>query len=363
MQNYMIMHKDKRVASVRSDGSCSIYRPGFMPYNLYLEEKTDDIGTRVNNINNFVYWCASRVLTMDRKYAKEILNSLGKSQALTDRDRAEIAVSYHALSLTDVFWVKRQFERVRFQDINLFEHSLSDAFVDVSLRGRSLTAQNAELMDPYDAAGDIATQGVAPKAWVRRNGSFYLLKNGDRRDVEAELLASRIMDCFAVDHVRYERDTYEGLEVSSSKLITSLEKSIVAMEFVGIYAQNHDRDLSKMIMEKDAYAYHSMNIMDYLVGNNDRHWGNWGFWVDNDTNSIRNLYPLMDLNKAFTAYDTLDGIRCQTSARNISQKEAAIEAVRAIGLNQIAEVKRDWFEDESIWDMFSQRLSILKSNV
>ena len=360
MQNYIIMHKNRKVASVRSDGSCTIYSSAFMPYNLYLEEAEDSIDTRLNNLGNFIYWCASRVLTMDRKYAKEILNSLGKKQAVTDRDRADIAISYHALSLTDVYWVRQQYERVSFADINLFDHSLSDSFVDVSLRGRCLTVQNAELVDPRDAAGDVATQGVAPKAWIRKNGRFYLLKDGERRDVEAELLASRIADCFSVDHVKYFPDMYDDIPVSSSEIITSIQRSIVPMEYVEIYANNHDLDWYRLILDNYAYAYHSMNIIDYLVGNTDRHWGNWGVWVDNSTNKMIDLYPLMDFNKAFTFFDNTDGIVCQTSPQRISQKDAAITAVRTIGMNQISEVKREWFTDESHWLMFNKRLGILK---
>lgn len=120
--------------------------------------------TRLNNLNNFYYWCSSRVLTLDWKYAKEILNSIGAKQAATDRDRAMIAITYHALSLTDVYWVKQNRESVKYSDISLFRHSLFGAFADVSLNGRSLTAQNAELIRPNDAAGDIGTQGVVPKA-------------------------------------------------------------------------------------------------------------------------------------------------------------------------------------------------------
>ena len=136
-----------------------------MPYNLYLE-KTDgnDLSIRINNLNNFFYWCATRLLTLDRKYAKEILNSLGMKQAVTDQERAEIVLTYHALCLTDVFWVRELGEKVSYVEINLYDHSLSDAFVDVSLRGRALTAQNAEMIAKGDSAGDLATSGVAPKA-------------------------------------------------------------------------------------------------------------------------------------------------------------------------------------------------------
>lgn len=48
-----------------------------MPYNLYLEEDLgDDIDIRIQNLDNFYHWCASRMLTLDRKYAKEIYTAL-----------------------------------------------------------------------------------------------------------------------------------------------------------------------------------------------------------------------------------------------------------------------------------------------
>lgn len=83
-------------------GECEIYEARFMPCNLYLEQ-TEELDGRVNNVTNFYYWCATRVLTLDRKYAKEILNSLGMGQAVTDRERARVALSYHCLSLTDIY--------------------------------------------------------------------------------------------------------------------------------------------------------------------------------------------------------------------------------------------------------------------
>ena len=359
-ERFTIMHKDRKVAAIREDGTCTVYAPSFMPYNLYLET-ANDLDTRLNNLNNFYYWCSSRVLTPDRKYAKEILNSIGAKQAVTDRDRAAIAISYHGLSLTDVYWIKFNRENVSFADLSLFRHSLSGAFADVSLNGRSLTVQNAELLKPNDAAGDIGTQGVAPKAWIRENGSFYLLKNGDERDVKAELLASNIARCFRAESVAYEPFTFEGKPVSRSRIITSEDVSLVSMEAVDVYCANRELDRDAFVLKKDAYAYHMMNLIDYLVGNTDRHWGNWGFLVSNDTNRLEKLYPLMDFNKSFLAYDTIDGARCQTSSRKLSQREAAIEAVHTVGLNQIAEINPGWFEDQATRDMFFRRLEAVKN--
>ena len=357
-QQYTIMHLDRRVASIRSDGTCNIYDAVFMPYNLYIEQ-SKDMDARVNNLNNFYFWCASRVLTLDRKYAKEILSSIGARQAATDKERAAISLAYHCATLTDVYWVKGWRERISYDEISLFDHSLSDAFVDVSLRGKVLAAQNAQQIAIGDTAADVMTQGAAPKAWVRRNGTFFLLKDGDEKEVDAKLLSSRIARCFDVDQVLYEPFIYDGQKVSVSRLMTSRAFSIVPMEHVEIYAANHETDLHTMIRRYDLRGYCMMNILDYLVGNTDRHWGNWGFLVDNKTNRPLKLFPLMDYNKAFQAYDSIEGSRCLTTPRPMSQMDAALEAVRMIGLNQKEEVRKEWFSDPAQWEMFQKRYHLL----
>lgn len=362
-QQYTLMHRDRRVATIRSDGSCTIYAASFMPYDLYLEQTNDmDAGmNNLDNLTNFTCWCASRVLPPNRKYAKEILSSIGAGQANTDRERALISLAYHGLTLTDVYWVKGCQEQITYDEINLFDHSLSDAFVEVSLRGKALTAQNARMIAAGDTAGDVTTGGAAPKAWVRRNGTFYLLKDGDEKEVEAELLASRIARCFEAEQVLYEPFLYDGQKVSCSQLMTSKERSIVPMEHVEIYAANHDTDLHSLVRQVDLRGYCMMNIIDYLVGNTDRHWGNWGFLMDNKTNRPLRLFPLMDFNRAFLAYDTLEGSRCLTSPRSMSQMDAALEAVRTVGLNQKSEIRMEWFSDPARREMFGKRFSLLKS--
>ena len=133
------------------------------------------------------------------------------------------------------------------------------------------------------------------------------------------------------------------------------------MEAVEIYCANRGLDTEAFVLKKDSYAYHMMNLLDYLVGNTDRHWGNWGFFVDNRTNKLKKLYPLMDFNKSFLAYDTLDGVRCQTTGRKLSQREAALEAVQSVGLNQCEEVLPAWFHNPAIREMFFRRLEVVKS--
>lgn len=353
---YEIMHMDRRVAAINDSGQCKIYYKSFMPYNLYLEE-ADDIDTLVNNITNFNYWCATRVLTLDRKYAKEILNSIGMLQAVTDKDRAKIALSYRYASLTDVFWVKLKKEKISFRDINLYENHLNNTFMDIALKGKQYTVQNEYL------ARDLSTNGCFPKAWQRMNDSFRLLKADDADAVERELLASQICRCFDVSQVLYEKDYFDGEKVSASSNITSKEYSIVSMEAFEIYAANHERNTKKYILSFDKHNYYMMNIIDFLVGNTDRHWGNWGVLVRNSNNKPVRLYDLMDFNQAFHSYDSLDGSNCQTMfGEHISQKDAAVRAVKKIGLNQIKEVNKACFNElPQFYDMFCERLAILKA--
>ena len=108
-----------------------------------------------------------------------------------------------------------------------------------------------------------------------------------------------------------------------------------------------------------------MNILDYLVGNTDRHWENWGLLVDNETNQPIRLHDLMDFNRAFQQYDTLDGANCLTvGKRPLSQREAAVEAVNKIGLNQIFNIAEEVFGERKKWmDEFRGRIWVLRKKV
>jgi hypothetical protein len=73
--------------------------------------------------------------------------------------------------------------------------------------------------DLHDPVAEIGIQGGPDQG-------------GGIRDVEAELLASRIARCFDVEQVLYEPYEYNDVSVSASRLITSMEKSL----FFGLLA-------------------------------------------------------------------------------------------------------------------------------
>ena len=239
-------------------------------------------------------------------------------------------------------------------------HSLSNALVDIALRGHQMAVTNAHLL-----ANDLSTGGCYPKAWVRKDDGFYLYKDGGQDAVEREVLASKICRCFDCHQVLYEQGMFENEPVSISKIMTSQRYSLVTYAAYDVYCTNHDWNTLDKILELDAHGYYMMNILDYLVGNTDRHWENWGLLVDNETNKPVRLHDLMDFNRAFQQYDTLDGANCLTvGKRHLSQREAAMEAVRRIGLNQIDDVNDAMLERHSGWrNIFRMHLHYLQKHI
>ena len=62
------------------------------------------------------------------------MNSIGAKQAVTDRDRAMIAIPYHCLSLTDVYWVKLDREAVAAIGLNQIAEVDPSWFEDADVR-------------------------------------------------------------------------------------------------------------------------------------------------------------------------------------------------------------------------------------
>ena len=202
------------------------------------------------------------------------------------------------------------------------------------------------------------------KAWLCINDRFQLLKGGSDDAVSREILASQICRCFDVNQVLYEEIIYDSKRISICDAITSLQYSIISMASLETWLRQRNRDTRNYVLRLDCKNYYMMNIIDYLVGNTDRHWGNWGVLVDNTTNTPRRLHDLMDFNQSFNAYDTIEGANCLTTfGVKMTQKEAALQAVKAIGLNQICEVDLAVFERLPQYEkMFGERLALLNEH-
>ena len=74
----------------------------------------------------------------------------------------------------------------------------------------------------------------------------------------------------------------------------------------------------------DAANYYKMQIADYVLGNEDRHGANFGFFMDNRSGKLMGLYPLMDHDHAFSEDEDIPS---QTSEKDKTLQQAAYEAI------------------------------------
>lgn len=311
---YIIMAHDRKVCSIeRATGIVEIFRKDLVPMDLYLE-----VGENADNFNNvevFNWWCAHRILSLDREYAKELLNSCGLKQATTDRDKADIALLCKCLSLKDFYWVQKDTDNFNWKDINLFDNSLSNAVVDIALLGQNLTIHNTELISQ-----DLATDGVFPKAWIREDNGFILLK-ADRNDsVNKEVYASKLLCKLGFQVLLYEKGQYKGTTIAKCNCFTKKELGYIT---AGDLNSNYDLD--------KADDYYRMNLADYLIGNSDRHQDNWGYLFDQNR-AIIGFAPLFDFNHAFEAPIDYRCLPEQLFHRNVSALQAASEAAQHLCL-------------------------------
>ena len=142
----ILMCKDVVVAQTINERNYvwEIFREDLIPKNLKIitKEEYSEIQARLEGSSpekiaeslatlyaegyiSFIEWCSSRVLSIDRVYAKKILNSLGLSQGQSKSEKAKIALQYRALSLVDSYWLRyKDDDKAIWEEISL-RHNLN----------------------------------------------------------------------------------------------------------------------------------------------------------------------------------------------------------------------------------------------
>jgi len=105
-----------------------VHNAHLIPKALHTHVKTtDDIERRVRILDYFETWCAGRVLSIDRHYAKKILNALLISQGQTNKEKAQISLAFRCTSLCESYWVRfSEYDNTQWADVSLRSQSLGN---------------------------------------------------------------------------------------------------------------------------------------------------------------------------------------------------------------------------------------------
>ena len=204
----------------------------------------------------------------------------------------------HCLGLNDTLWVKAEDSDLTWDTVNLYENEFSDVVehtaFDKGLQGLKLQTTSPE----------FTSEGTFAKCWKRRNGTIDLIKKGSEGFANAglepysEYYASQIAGKLTRDTIPYDLEMFKGSLCTSCQIFTDVHTGY--MPFYRILTDTRQQSIASVlgICEEMGYGYEfrRMIFIDSIIMNQDRHLGNFGFLIDNDTFEIKGFAPLFDFN-------------------------------------------------------------------
>ena len=237
-------------------------------------------------------WLKSRTIPKNRAY---VHNFLSKCNLNLNRPMNIIKVS-KGLSLNDCYWVVEEGFSGTFEKYNLYDNRFSRVLALIAFTGYGSSVRSSLASCP-----EFTTNGMLPKCWRRVNGEIKLYKGGTSgasntgNEPYCEYYAAQIAKELGISAIDYGLSKWEGELCSTCVLFTSKEYAFLP---VGKVVTSGGMEAVTSYYEKMGAAYSKaladMLVLDAIICNTDRHFGNFGFLVDNRTNEIVAPAPLFD---------------------------------------------------------------------
>ena len=278
-EEYLICNKEKILAKfVWTSRLGDILDPHIMEVVSYLPDFIS---------RDLLSWLESRTPPKQREHMSILLDRLGLHGTKNILDYSK------GLSLTDTLWIRKASESLKWDSINLYDNEFDEVISKIAFDG-GLYGEVMSATSP-----EFGTNGMLAKCWVREVEGIYLKKGGTSGARNAgfepysEVLSSQILDALMYDHIHYTCEQFRGRLVSSCKLMTSKEVSMLP-----IYAVCNYKSISSILeyYERigDIDSVLQMFVFDYLVVNSDRHASNFAVLVDSETFSPIKMAPIYD---------------------------------------------------------------------
>lgn len=237
-------------------------------------------------------WLKRRTIPKNRAYVHNLLSKSGLS---LNRLMNIIRVT-KGLSLNDCYWIVEDGFEGSFERYNLYENRFSNVLALIAFTGYGSSVRSS-----LDSSPEFTTNGMLPKCWRRESGVIRLYKGGTSgfsntgNEPYSEFYAAQIAELLGVDAIRYNLSRWKGQLCSTCELFTGKDRSFLPVGRImtkgGMPAI---REFYEKLGPKYVEALNDMLVLDALICNTDRHYGNFGFLIDSHTNQIASPAPLFD---------------------------------------------------------------------
>ena len=272
------------------------------------------------NNESLARWLKNRTIPRNRAFVNAFLAKCGLS---INRPMDIISVS-KGLSLNDCFWVVPEDFDGTFEENNLYDNPFNTILSYIAFTGTGSSARTSLHSSP-----EFTTNGMLPKCWRRLKGKVMLFKGGTTgaantgNEPYSEFYAAQIAKQMGLHHVPYTLGKWKGIICSVCELFTSKEYSYIPVgRFVTSGGFEAVIEFYRNLGDRFYNEFVDMIVFDAVVCNTDRHYGNFGFLVDNETNQIAAPAPLFDHGNALF---NLAGMACWMDEKELEEYIAALQ--------------------------------------
>lgn len=217
-------------------------------------------------------WFYDRKIPASRQNIEEILEHYDIKR--TD----DLILKYFGLSLSDQYWFKPKELDLRWSEINFFENDFSD-----DIGNGLFNFNDLSLKSP-----DNTSDGWLKKTWKIVDGERVLFKSGSglyKQEVFNERVAYEISKLMGFEHIPYIVTENDGEYHSACKNFINENTELISAYYVMNIDKkpNHISDFDWFIMSCEKLGIENAReklsdilVLDYIIANTDRHYGNFG---------------------------------------------------------------------------------------
>lgn len=316
-------------------------------------------------------WLKSRTIPKNRAY---VHNFLSKCHLNLNRPMNIIKVS-KGLSLNDCYWVVEEGFSGTFEKYNLYDNRFSRVLALIAFTGYGSSVRSSLASCP-----EFTTNGMLPKCWRRVAGEIKLYKGGTSgasntgNEPYCEYYAAQIAKELGISAIDYGLSKWKGALCSTCVLFTSKEYAFLP---VGKVVTSGGMEAVTSYYEKMGAAYAKaladMLVLDAIICNTDRHFGNFGFLVDNRTNEIVAPAPLFDHGNSLFNFAGKDDLASDAALTAYAQTlmpcvyddfigtaKAVLTPEHREGLRHLLNFR---FKRHSLYNLPKERLDLLEKQV